>query len=371
MNIDIQKVVEELPDNLQAIVHPDNPVEKRLLAASGAIPLVPRNLAIVLFILTFDENAEIKTAAMSSLKDIPQEIMIDMLNDKETNPDFLDYMVRNMGNEKYNQAVALNSSAKDSTYEYLARNEHSQTNIDIIANNKKRILRSEKIVEALSNNPSVSRSTLDEVLSFLNLQLNREYSGSYKAERSEQSDDVESGQLSDEKTEAGDVSDEEYTESFFDRHDIDNEFIEETEEEATDIIQDSVYSRIQMLNMAERLKIALQGNMEARRILIRDNNKMISNAVLKNPRLTDMEIVLFSQSKVVDDEILRRISENRKWMRLYQVKSSLVNNPKTPVHISMNLLRHIREFDLRKIMVDRNLPGTITTAARNILKEKK
>ena len=246
----------------------------------------------------------------------------------------------------------------------------------LIANNKKRILRSEKIVEALSNNPYVSRSTLDEVLSFLNLQLNRDYKGNYSVTQAEQNDDKESGEVFEEDTYTdeelySDSDSDEPEESFFDRHDVDDEFIEETEDEPTEIIQDSVFARIQVLNMAEKLKIALQGNMEARRILIKDNNKMISNAVLKNPRLTDMEVVLFAQSKVVDDEILRKISENRKWMRLYQVKSSLVNNPKTPVHISMNLLRHMREFDLRKIMVDKNLPGAITNAARNIVKQKK
>jgi pentose-5-phosphate-3-epimerase len=84
-----------------------------------------------------------------------------------------------------------------------------------------------------------------------------------------------------------------------------------------------------------------------------------------------MEIILISQSKIIDEEILRQISETRRWTRHYQVKSSLVHNPKTPVHISLNFLRHLRHVELKQIMSDRNLPGVINKAARQILMEKR
>ena len=111
--------------------------------------------------------------------------------------------------------------------------------------------------------------------------------------------------------------------------------------------------------------------METRRILVRDSNRLISGAVLKNPRLTDMEIIMISQSKVVDEDILRQISDTRKWTRHYQVKSALVHNPKTPTHISLNFLRHLRHIELKQIMSDRNLPGVINQAAKKIIMEKR
>jgi len=80
--------------------------------------------------------------------------------------------------------------------------------------------------------------------------------------------------------------------------------------------------------------------------------------------------VLISQSKVVDEVILREISESRKCIRLYQVKLSLVSNPKTPSHISLNLIRHLRDRDLRMIMNDKNIPGIVTSSARRIVKER-
>ena len=136
-------------------------------------------------------------------------------------------------------------------------------------------------------------------------------------------------------------------------------------------MKESILFKIKSLNIAEKIKVAIQGNMESRRILVRDSNRIVSSAVLKNPRLSDMEIVLISQSKVVDEEILRQVAETKKWTRLYQVKSALVNNPKTPVHISMNFLRHMRSFDLKAIQHNKNLPNVISQAARKIQKEGK
>ncbi|NIP31460.1 MAG: hypothetical protein GTO02_18065, partial [Candidatus Dadabacteria bacterium] len=157
------------------------------------------------------------------------------------------------------------------------------------------------------------------------------------------------------------------------------DFLEELEEELkneevedTNLVKkETILQKIAKLNMAEKLKTALLGNSEARSILIRDPNKLISNAVLRNPRITETEIVVISQSKIVSDEILRQISETRKWSKLYQVKLSLVNNPKTPPHISLNFLRHLREVDVKALMWNKNLPGVVTNSARNLYKDSR
>ncbi len=105
--------------------------------------------------------------------------------------------------------------------------------------------------------------------------------------------------------------------------------------------------------------------------MIKDPNRIVSKAVLKNPRLIDSEIVLISQSKIVSEEILREIADSRKWARLYQVKLALVNNPKTPPHVSINLIRQLRDFDLRSLRWNRNLPGVISTAVKQIIEDRK
>lgn len=369
-NIDINKLISGLPGNLLEFVNPKNPVDKRLMVAEGAIPLTPKDLVQVLFCLIFDSEQNVRDAAKTSLADIPKQTMSDILADNSTSPDFLDYMARGQENEDHTQAILLNASTTDSTYAYLAQNERSQVNLEIIAQNKQRILRSLDIVEALSQNPSISRSTLDSVLSFISLYLEKdEKIKKFFDKDEEQPEEVESVV---EKEEEHEDEFEEVEESFFDDLDIPEEMLEEyNEEEVTDELRDNLVNKIRTLTIAEKIKLSIQGNMETRRILVRDSNRLISSAVLKNPRLTDMEIILISQSKVVDEDILRQISDTRKWTRHYQVKSALVHNPKTPTHISLNFLRHLRHIELKQIMSDRNLPGVINQAAKKIIMEKR
>ena len=375
--LDLNKYISSLPENLFEFVNPDNPVEKRLMAAEGAIPLIPGDLTQVLFCLIHDSDEIIREAAKTSMADIPEQTMLNILSDTATSPELLDYISREQDNEDYFQAILLNSTTTDSTYAYLAQNERSQVNLEIIAQNKQRIMRSLNIVECLSQNPSISRSTMDSVLSFISLYLEKDE----KIKKFLEKDDKETeiveesvGQQEPEEKIKGEEVDEfeDIEESFLDELEIPEELLTEYEDdEVTDHIRESITSKIRTLTIAEKIKLAIQGNMEIRRILVRDNNRLISSAVLKNPRLSDMEVILISQSKMIDEEILRQISETRKWTRHYQVKSSLVNNPKTPLHISLNFLRHLRHVELRQIMSDRNLPGVINQAARKILKEKR
>ena len=365
--VDIENIRNNLPPNLLEFVDPNNPRDKRLMAAQGVIPLGPKDLAQVLFCLIFDSEEDISEEAKNSLFDLPENVMSDIISDQDSTEYFLDYIARNSENDDYIQAVLLNPNTSNSTYSYLARSQHSQVNIEIISSNNQRILSSIDIVEALSENPSVSRSTLDKVLSFISLYLEKDESVKKFFDKPEAA-----AHLEDEVSEEDLASIGEIDESFLDDVDISEDLLKEFEEgEATDAFKQSVLFKIKSLSIAEKLKAAIQGNMETRRILVRDSNRIVSGAVLRNPRLSDMEIVLISQSKVVDEEILRQISEAKKWIRLYQVKSALVNNPKTPLHISMNFLKHMRPIELKSIQFNRNLPVALTTMAKKMNIQKK
>ncbi len=149
-----------------------------------------------------------------------------------------------------------------------------------------------------------------------------------------------------------------------------DDLVEESEEDIDEVRRENLLHIIKQMNIAERVKLAILGNKEARTILIRDPNRIVASAVLKNPRLTDMEIINIAQSKTVDEDILREISMSRRWAKIYQVKVALVNNPKTPSHVSLNLIRHLRDRELRSLLGNKNLPGVITSAAKKIMQEK-
>ena len=135
--------------------------------------------------------------------------------------------------------------------------------------------------------------------------------------------------------------------------------------------RESLSHSVQHTSVREKIKLAMTGDREARTLLLKDANKQVQEAVLNNPRITDHEIVSLATSRSVNDELLRKVSDNRNWIKNYQVRVALVNNPKTPPHISLGLIRHLRDFDLRSLRWSKNLPGVITTAIKQLMQERR
>jgi hypothetical protein len=350
---------ESIPEPLKKYVDRSEPKELRLTAARGLIPFSPGELTHLLYLLTEDEDREIADEAKKSLSEIPGEVISTVLSDVNSPAQVLDYFGRTSLLESELEKIIVNNSSTDLTISYLAEHTDSQKLLELISNNHQRIVRSSEIVEALSKNPMVSRSTLDSVIDYLSLYLGEEADIPVRAH------DISSGTKSEEtqvKIKPGN--------SFLDSAEVDQELLRESTQEEDDVQEaerENILTEISNMMIGERIKLAIRGNREARSALIRDPNRIVSRAVLKNPRLTDTEIVLISQSKIVSEDILREISATRRWTKMYPVKLALVGNPKTPPHISVNLVRHLRDYDLRSIMWSKNLPGVITSAAKNIM----
>jgi hypothetical protein len=68
----------------------------------------------------------------------------------------------------------------------------------------------------------------------------------------------------------------------------------------------------------------MRGNKQIRGMLVTDSNRLVSTAVLKNPRITENEVIKISASRSVSEDVIRSITRNRDWMKLYPVKGNLV-----------------------------------------------
>lgn len=354
---------ESIPEPLKKYIDRSEPKELRLSAARGLIPLSPAELTHLLYFLSEDEDQEIAEEAKKSLSEIPGEVISTVLSDANSPREVLDYFGRTSMQESELEKVIVNNSTADLTISYIAEHTDSQKLLELISNNHKRIVRSSEIVEALSKNPMVSRSTLDSVIDYLSLYLGEE------ADIPARTGDISPGAKSEEKKDKIEPGN-----SFLDSAEVDQELLVESaqgQDEALETKRENIINKISKMTIGERIKLAIKGNREARSALIRDPNRIVSRAVLKNPRFTDTEVVLVSQSKIVSEEILREISDTRRWVKMYPVKLALVSNPKTPPHISINLVRHLRDYDLRSIMWSKNLPGVITSAAKNIMHERR
>lgn len=132
-----------------------------------------------------------------------------------------------------------------------------------------------------------------------------------------------------------------------------------------------ILQRIQKLNVAEKIHLALKGGKEIRTILLRDPNKEVSLTVLANPKLTETEVELIAKSRSVPDEALRKITKKKEWMRNYSIVFALVTNPKTPVGIAVPLVSELKTKDLALLEKNKNVSEGIRATAKKIVRARR
>jgi hypothetical protein len=132
----------------------------------------------------------------------------------------------------------------------------------------------------------------------------------------------------------------------------------------------SLTQKIARLSVSERVQLALKGNRDERMILIRDPSKVVYRAVLQSPKLTDSEVESFASMKNIAEEALRIMAGNRKFIKSYVVVRSLVNNPRTPIDVSLPLLNRFTEQDLKFLTKNRNVPETLRSMAVKLHKQR-
>ena len=125
----------------------------------------------------------------------------------------------------------------------------------------------------------------------------------------------------------------------------------------------TLIQRLAKMTVAQRVQFAMKGGSEARRTLIRDSNKVVQRAVLQSPRLTDQEVEAFAAMSSLTDEILRLIAGNRVFRKNYSVVRNLINNPKTPLDVTMHILPMLNAIDLKRLTTNKNVPETLRTTA--------
>jgi len=152
--------------------------------------------------------------------------------------------------------------------------------------------------------------------------------------------------------------------------------LNEIEEAAVEIEPDkvkreSLIQRVAHMNVVQRLTLALKGNRTERMLLIRDPNKLVQRCVLQSPRLTEMEVETFASMSVLSGEILRTISLTRIFMKNYAIVKNLVNNPKTPLDVSLHLFPRLTMTDLSKLTGNKNVTDTLRSAAMKLYRKRK
>lgn len=132
----------------------------------------------------------------------------------------------------------------------------------------------------------------------------------------------------------------------------------------------STMQKLARMTVGERVKVAMLGTKEERSILIRDGSKLVSSAVLASPKVSDPEIENFSNMKNVRENVLRDIARSHKFMKNYVVVRNLCNNPRTPLDLSLSLMKNLMAPDLKTLSMNKNVPETLRKMASRLFQTR-
>jgi hypothetical protein len=320
------------------IIAPGAPRDAKLSAARGALPLSGKDLLTCLLSCCNSPDAEIKQAAVKTLKTLPESILQPVLNDAELHPQLIELVVRGrMADDDLMGAVIVHPNVQKGTLLYLAQ-KGSLSVLERLAGNHSCLEAFPEIVEAIIVNPNADRA--------LKFRLGWQDPDAVETE--------ESGETSseDDSTEEADLDDEE----------LSDEDIEALLEEA----EEGDRSKVQIamdLKVSEKIKIGITGDKEWRAILIKDSNKLVQGAVMKNPRITEGEVLFVAKSVTASDELIRLILLNKDWMKLYEMKKAMIYHPKTPPPQAMRMVQYMNIKDLKDLARSRNVSTLVKMTA--------
>lgn len=350
---------------LSRILDPEAPLQLRMTAARGVLPLPPAILLKVLISLLQDREGSVVEEAVQSLKEFESDPsrLSEILVDRSTDPEVLDYFGRHAAGEGRVEILCMvveNPGTPEKTMAELSSKAADEV-LEKIFLNESRLSENPDLLVALKSNPNLSprqSKRIEEILVHLVRTVTPEpvvppapaISVASEAEPetivAEEPLPVETETLPQDLVRA--------------------QAEEEDREEEFQDDSGPALDRIQRMSVPEKLQLALVGDREERMILIRDSSKMVASTVLKSPKMTDKDIATVAALRNVDVEILRGISRQKKWLKNYAVAHALVENPKTPGGIAITLLSRLQTKDLKILAGNRNVPEVVRRGAKRI-----
>jgi hypothetical protein len=132
----------------------------------------------------------------------------------------------------------------------------------------------------------------------------------------------------------------------------------------------SALQKIAKLDITGRIQLAMKGTKEERALLIRDGTKIVALAVLESPKISDSEVEKFAGQKNVLESVLRAIPMKRRFIKQYGVIRNLVSNPRTPIDVSLGLVKHLMLNDLKHLAGNKEISETIRKIATKMYRQK-
>jgi len=347
-----------IPPEFARYVDASSPREVKIFAARGMLPAPPKVLISIQYCLVADPDEAVAGPAREGLLSHPFKVFDGAL-DGETHPKILEFLTFNKSEDsQLVEKILFLRQLNDRSMAYLAE-VVPYRQLEIIAGNQERLLMAPELFDHIKKNPASTPAMVERLESFLRMyQLIGAPETAAPADESVPVTEASPDHL-------------EFEHGFEeDSEEFEDELTVERDGQAEEEKSGDLWSTISKLPIPKKIKLAFFGNGTARQILVRDRNKVVASAVMKNARITDSEVVTIAKSRNVCDDVLREITRNKEWFKRYAVKVALVNNPKTPAAVSIRLVNQMMMHDLKALANNRNIPSVVTATAKQALKRR-
>lgn len=314
--------------------------EQVKLLLSGSIPIVPKDIPLVIF-LVIKSYPQLFRELFQYLIKLDDTTKKSIVNNILFEGEYLYFLCKLLKNDPiFVSEIIANSKVDRNVMEILSSSTEPEV-LFRLSNLRPMLEKDYDLIKALLSNPY----TPDESLVYL-----KQILVDMSLEKPEQEVGEEKSIV--EKESERDISED----------DLPKEIKKEVEE--------NLYQKISKMTIPQKIKLALKGNKSARMYLIRDPNKQISTSVLSNPKITEDEISFMVRNKSTPEHIIREIGKNNTWINNYSIARDVVFNPKTPLDISMNLLGRLSLSDIEKLSKSRDVPTALKNQAMRIFQSK-
>ncbi len=391
---------------VKAMIDGSAPRPAQVAASRGILPLPQADMLEILVAFQSGNDSELKENAKQALSSQNTEDLEITLRSTDVAPSVLAYFVgqNDMPAGIHETLLSNLRTPADSIASFAATTQNGSL-LELISFNQQLLIQNPAIIEALLTNPSrspeserraaeIKREFFEKERGAAQIANELRAQGNVAAaeflEQAEFTSDLSRSGLSIEDAIllAGhiEVPDHETDDSWLSLEYIE-EIYEETEEQrkaAVDKIlgelrneeeeipgeRISMINRVMKMGVKDRVKLAMKGDREARNILIRDPNKLVSSAVVNNPRISEQEVEMVASMRSIAEDILRQIAVNRQWARSYNVMHSLVRNPRTPIANAITIMSRLQLRDLANLSKNRNVSDAVRRHADRLVQAR-
>ena len=342
-----RKVQVRIPTEVAKIMQQWGGHGVKLAAARGTLPMSGPHLVTVLFVFCHGKDEELKQEALRTLRELAPGILVSALSQEDVIPEILDLVARvRYRDPEVMEPLLTNRRFPHQTLLFLAARVSGKV-LDIIANNEEAMRKSPALKTLIWNNPHADQA--------LRTRLAPVPEEKAAPQQTQVAEPLAAG------VPAADLPDAAADDVF--EQDVSTDDFEDLEKL-------SKYQRLIDMPVAEKIKVALTGDKEWRTLLLREANKLVTTAVLKNPRITENEVIAVAKNRASSDDMIRTILLNKDWTKLYEIKKALVFHPRTPLQKAMRLMGFLSEKDLKEISRSKNVAQAIVSSARRMLQTK-